>query len=81
MKATGVVRKVDDLGRIVIPIELRRNLKIDIGDPVEIFVDGDSVILRKYAVGCSCCKEVSNDLKEVDGLKLCNSCIEKFKSL
>lgn len=52
MKATGVVRKVDELGRIVMPVELRRTLGIDKGDPVEFFVDGERVILKKYQPGC-----------------------------
>ena len=49
MKATGVVRRIDDLGRIVIPKELRRNLRIKNGDTLEVFVDADSVILKKYS--------------------------------
>lgn len=50
MKATGVVRRIDDLGRIVIPIEIRRSMKIRDGDPLEIFVDKDGeVILKKYS--------------------------------
>ncbi|MBY9080371.1 AbrB/MazE/SpoVT family DNA-binding domain-containing protein [Paenibacillus sp. HN-1] len=52
MKATGIVRKVDELGRIVIPIELRRTMGIDIKDPLEIFVDGEKIILRKYEPTC-----------------------------
>lgn len=48
MKSTGIVRKMDELGRIVIPIELRRNLGIEEKDPVEIYVDGDRIMLRKY---------------------------------
>lgn len=48
MKATGIVRPVDSLGRIVIPKELRRTLGINVGDPMDILVDGDSIILRKY---------------------------------
>jgi transcriptional pleiotropic regulator of transition state genes len=52
MKATGIVRRVDDLGRIVVPKEIRTNLSIDIGDPVEFYVDGDCVVVKKYdAVG------------------------------
>lgn len=54
MKSTGIVRKVDELGRIVIPAELRRTMKIDIADPVEIFVDGRSIILRKYEPDSTC---------------------------
>ncbi len=48
MKATGMVRKVDDLGRIVVPIELRRNLGIGVGDPVEFYMDGQTIIVKKY---------------------------------
>lgn len=48
MKATGIVRRVDDLGRIVVPKEIRRTLGIGIGDPVEFFVDGKRVIVQKY---------------------------------
>lgn len=53
MKATGIVRKVDELGRIVIPKELRRTLGIQEKDPVEIYTDGKGIILRKYAPGCA----------------------------
>ena len=52
MKATGIVRKVDDLGRIVLPIELRRTLSIDIKDPLEIYVDGDCLHLLRQRGGC-----------------------------
>lgn len=48
MKTTGITRRVDELGRVVLPIELRRMLGIEVKDSLEIFVDGDSVILRKY---------------------------------
>ena len=48
MKTTGITRRIDDLGRVVLPIELRRMLGIEVKDSLEIFVDGDSVILRKY---------------------------------
>jgi transcriptional pleiotropic regulator of transition state genes len=56
MKSTGIVRKVDELGRVVIPIELRRTLGIAEKDAFEIFVDGDKVILRKYLPGCALCE-------------------------
>lgn len=52
MKSTGIVRNVDELGRIVIPVELRKTLGIGEKDPLEIFVDGERIILRKYAPGC-----------------------------
>ncbi|MDR2898855.1 MAG: AbrB/MazE/SpoVT family DNA-binding domain-containing protein [Clostridiales bacterium] len=48
MKSTGVVRKVDELGRVVLPIEIRRTLNIDVHDPLEIFIDSDRIILKKY---------------------------------
>lgn len=52
MKSTGIVRRVDELGRVVLPKELRRTLGIDNGDPMEIFMDGDKIVLRKYVPGC-----------------------------
>lgn len=48
MKSTGIVRKIDDLGRVVIPKELRRTLGIDLKDPLEIYMDEDRIILKKY---------------------------------
>ncbi|MEG1404933.1 MAG: AbrB/MazE/SpoVT family DNA-binding domain-containing protein, partial [Oscillospiraceae bacterium] len=55
MKSTGIVRKVDELGRIVLPIELRRTLDIAEKDSLEIYVDEDSIILRKYQPACIFC--------------------------
>lgn len=80
MKATGVVRKVDDLGRIVLPVELRRTLGIDIKDPLEIYVDGDQVILKKYEPTCIFCGE-GNGIKNYNGKNICTSCIKKIKRL
>lgn len=54
MKSTGMVRKVDELGRVVIPIELRRNLGIEEKDPMEIFMDIDKIILKKYTPEMAC---------------------------
>lgn len=79
MKSTGVVRKLDPLGRIVIPMELRKTLNICEGDALEIYTESDTILLKKYVPGCSCCKEVTGDLKEVNGIRLCKNCIEKFK--
>lgn len=80
MKSTGIVRRIDDLGRIVVPKELRKVLKIKEGDPLEIFVDGEDVILRKHKSGCDCCGEMEGLVENV-GIKLCKNCIEKFKKL
>ncbi|MBM0067941.1 AbrB/MazE/SpoVT family DNA-binding domain-containing protein [Alkalicoccobacillus gibsonii] len=54
MKATGVVRKVDELGRVVIPMELRRTLDIQMKDPLEIYVDNERIILKKYKPNSQC---------------------------
>lgn len=81
MKSTGMVRPVDPLGRIVIPMELRKTLGITELTSLEIFVDDENIILRKYNPGCSCCKEAGVELKEVNGIKLCSKCIEKIKKL
>lgn len=57
MKATGIVRKVDELGRIVLPIELRRTLDIMEKDSIEVFLDGKLIVLRKYELSCTFCGE------------------------
>ena len=79
MKATGIVRKVDELGRVVLPIELRRNLNIDIKDPLEIFVDGDSIILKPYRPCCVFCAE-GDQVVSYMGKNVCKNCIEQLKS-
>lgn len=77
-KATGIVRKIDDLGRVVIPMELRRTLGIKEFDPLEIFTsDGGAIVIRPYRPGCICCGE-SESLSDIDGTSLCPSCIRKF---
>ncbi|ANU27583.1 AbrB/MazE/SpoVT family DNA-binding domain-containing protein [Planococcus versutus] len=66
MKSTGVVRKIDQLGRVVFPVELRRNLNLREGDAMEIFVDGDFILMKKYqATGaCAVTGEVLDENKE-----------------
>lgn len=79
MLSTGIVRKVDPLGRIVVPKELRRTLDINTDDPMEIFVDGDKVILQKYVANRACyiTGEVTDENIEVaDGLFLSPEGIE-----
>ncbi|MEK4025594.1 MULTISPECIES: AbrB/MazE/SpoVT family DNA-binding domain-containing protein [Sporosarcina] len=67
MRSLGIVRKVDHLGRIVIPKELRKSLQLDKGDPIEIFAEEDRIILRKYQVNKACfiTGEVTNENKEL----------------
>lgn len=74
MKSTGVVRKVDELGRIVLPIELRRTLGIEEKDRIEIFVDGESIILRKYQPACIFCDN-AKDIINYKGKNICPDCI------
>lgn len=79
MKSTGIVRKVDNLGRVVIPIELRRNLDIEIRDALEIFVEDDQIILKKYAPACIFCGQ-AKDVKSFKGKNVCPTCKEELKS-
>lgn len=81
MKATGIVRKVDELGRVVIPMELRRTLDIGERESLEIFVNGEDIVLRKYAPGCSVCGAVDNVLHSHHGKQVCVSCIDEFSKL
>ena len=80
MKATGIVRKVDELGRIVLPIELRRTLGIEIKDPIEIYVDGEFILLKKYEPACVFCGS-AEDVVQVKGKNICRKCIDEMKSL
>lgn len=80
MKATGIVRKVDELGRIVLPIELRRTLDINIKDPVEIYVDGDFIMLKKYEPACVFCGS-AKDVIEINGKNVCAKCLNEIKKL
>jgi transcriptional pleiotropic regulator of transition state genes len=78
MKSTGIVRKVDELGRIVLPIELRRTMDIKETDPLEIFVDGDQIILKKYEPCCIFCGE-TKDIVYFKGKKICSECLAELK--
>ncbi len=75
MKATGISRQVDELGRVVIPKELRRTLGIEIKDPIAIFVDGEKIILRKYRSGCFFCGVVDDTMRYFNGEQVCASCV------
>lgn len=77
MKSIGIVRKIDELGRIVLPIELRRTLNIDIKDPVEIFIEGDLIILKKYEPACIFCGEAAN-VENFRGKNICKSCAKEL---
>ncbi|MBQ2603260.1 MAG: AbrB/MazE/SpoVT family DNA-binding domain-containing protein [Oscillospiraceae bacterium] len=78
MKATGIVRRLDDLGRIVLPIELRRTLNLEIKDPVEIFTENDCVILKKFEPTCIFCGS-SKEVTDFKGKTVCASCVKELK--
>ena len=80
MKSTGIVRKVDELGRVVIPIELRNQFQIAEKDPIEIFVDGSSIVLKKYEKSCLFCGNTKKLVTYKDKL-ICNKCLKKKKNL
>jgi len=78
MKVMGIVRKIDELGRVVIPMALRRSMGITEGTPVEVFASKDEITLRKYRPGCFFCNHVGDDLLEVQGMMLCRGCGTKI---
>lgn len=80
MKSTGIVRKVDELGRVVIPIELRRTMNIQEKDALEIFVDGERIILKKYEPACIFCGN-ADSMCNVMGKNICTDCLSSIKSM
>ena len=80
MKATGIVRKVDELGRIVLPVEMRRTLDIAEKDALEIYVEGSSVILKKYKPSCIFC-DSSKDITVFRGKNIWPKCLKELKGL
>jgi len=77
MKTTGIIRKVDDLGRIVLPIELRRVLDISERDELEIFMENDRIVLQKFEPACVFCGSMRN-LIVYRGKNVCRDCIRKM---
>jgi len=77
LKSTGVVRKVDELGRIVIPIELRRTMGIEEKDALEIYVDNEKIILKKYEPACIFCGN-AEDVVNYKGKNLCKNCLTEL---
>jgi len=79
-KATGIVRRVDSLGRIVLPIELRRIMNIKIKDSLEIYVDDNNIILKKYEPACIFCGEVNN-VVSLNNKNVCPNCVNELHKL
>lgn len=79
MKSTGIVRKVDELGRVVLPKELRTTLNIAQRDPLEIYVDGDNIVLKKYEPACIFCGNAKDVITHNDK-KICRECLDELVS-
>lgn len=80
MKTTGIIRKVDELGRVVLPVEMRRTLEIEERDPLEISLEGEVILLRKVQRVCVFCGG-SRDLKEYNGKHICSACRKELRIL
>lgn len=80
MKSTGIVRNIDELGRVVVPKEIRQRMGIANNDPVEIYIDGDKIILTKYQPVCHFCG-TADGVTEFRGKKICTSCISELSDL
>jgi transcriptional pleiotropic regulator of transition state genes len=80
MKSTGMTRPIDQLGRVTLPVELRNTLDLKEDDRVEIFVDGEMIILKKYRRGCICCNSF-DELTTVGSVTLCHGCIRNFAAV
>lgn len=80
MKDTGVVRKIDELGRFTLPMELRKKMNIDVGDPLEVFVDSENIVLKKF-VPCDIFNGATEDLIEYEGKKVSRQTIVALAEL
>ena len=78
MKSTGIVRMVDHLGRIVLPIEIRKTMDIQEKDPIEIYIDEGKIILMKYQPSCTFCNNADN-IVYFNGKRICEDCLKKIK--
>lgn len=82
MKSTGMIRAVDKMGRVVIPKEIRRQLKVENDiDSFEIYMDGDKVILKKYQPTCIFCDSIAAESVDMNGYAVCVDCIEKLNRM
>ena len=84
MKATGDLRKIDELGRLVIPKEVRTDMDLEIKDPIEIFVDQDMIIIQKYYPACTFCGDKNKDESKTiqfSGKIVCRSCVQSVTDM
>ena len=80
MKPTGIIRKVDELGRIVLPIELRRTLDIEVRDEMEIYIDDGKIVLQKFEPCCTFCGS-AQQLTTFCGKNICNECVKHISNM
>lgn len=80
MKSTGIIRRIDELGRFVIPMEMRNKLGISNNDSLEIYVEGSSIILKKYQPDCIFCGN-SKNVVEYKGKIVCDKCLNEMKKI
>ena len=80
LKATGITRKIDELGRIVLPIELRRQFDIDCKDSIDIYTEDDKIILKKYEPACIFCGE-ANGISQYKGKNICPDCAKQIANM
>ena len=80
MKATGIIRKIDELGRIVLPIELRRSMDLEDKDALEIFTDGDKIVLKKFQPNCVFCGK-SKNIVSYKEKNICSDCLQELGKL
>ena len=81
MLHTGVVRHLDDLGRVVIPMELRRTLGFGVRQPVTVLVNGEDIVLRRYDDSCALCGNTDAKFEEVRGRAVCTECTARVREL
>lgn len=80
MKSTGILRSIDKLGRIVIPMELRKVLELNVADSMEIFTDGEGIVLRKYSPCCTFCGEAM-EVVDYKSKKVCKKCLKEMHTM
>ena len=80
MKSTGVTRQIDELGRFVLPVEIRRALGINLKDYLEIHVENDAIVLRKFQPSCLFCGSAEDNVI-YEGKRICRKCLEKLKEI
>ena len=80
MKSTGIIRRVDELGRVVIPIEIRNKFEIAEKDPIEIYVEGSTIVLKKFEPNCIFCGN-SKNLIEYKGKLVCDKCLKQMSEV